>query len=135
MLNRKSEFQYLRAIAVIAVVIFHLNPNLSPLGFLGVDLFFFISGFFLWGLTTSIRQSQSLSESWVEVRRFFRRRFFRLAPALGSTVIASLVIAFFFFQPAFWFRVSSQGALSLLGLGNLGAYKFAGNYFNPQPDL
>lgn len=135
MLNRKSEFQYLRAIAVIAVVIFHLNPNLSPLGFLGVDLFFFISGFFLWGLTTSIRQSQSLSESWVEVRRFFRRRFFRLAPALGSTVIASLVIAFFFFQPAFWFRVSSQGALSLLGLGNLGAYKFAGNYFNPQPNL
>ena len=48
--SRREEIQALRAIAVLLVVLFHLWPNAVPGGFVGVDVFFAISGFLITGL-------------------------------------------------------------------------------------
>ena len=45
--NRRTDIDTLRAIAVTAVIIFHLDPHFFPNGYLGVDLFFVISGYLI----------------------------------------------------------------------------------------
>jgi len=81
----------LRAIAVCAVLLYHLGVNWIPGGFLGVDLFFVISGYVITRLILdSIQRSSAL-----DLREFFLARFRRLYPALlfmmvGSTFIIAL---------------------------------------------
>lgn len=78
----------LRALAVVLVLIYHLVPSALPGGFLGVDVFFVVSGFLITGL---------LIKSWrrtrhVELRDFWVRRARRLLPALTAVVLVSSAI-------------------------------------------
>ncbi len=68
----------LRALAVIAVIIYHGDVGLLPGGFLGVDLFFVLSGF----LITSLLLAEHRSSGRIDLREFWGRRFRRLLPAL-----------------------------------------------------
>ncbi len=83
-----------RAIAIISVMLYHLEflvPELNPLvrgGFLGVDIFFVLSGF----LITSILLKEQDSFGSISLKNFFIRRFFRLAPAFWFF----LVVLYFF---------------------------------------
>lgn len=83
----------LRAIAVLLVIAFHLSPNQLPGGFLGVDLFFVISGFLI---TDQLRQERARTTR-IDLRRFWLKRARRLVPALSIVVIvcgaATLFIA------------------------------------------
>ena len=74
----------LRTLAVVGVVLYHLDVSWVPGGFLGVDLFFVISGF----LITSLLLQQSAITGRISVGDFYRRRARRLLPALGATLIA-----------------------------------------------
>jgi peptidoglycan/LPS O-acetylase OafA/YrhL len=74
----------LRAIAVMSVVIFHLDFSLAPGGFLGVDVFFVISGF----LITNMLATEILSTGGLRLGRFYLRRARRLLP----TVLALLAV-------------------------------------------
>ncbi len=89
----RPEIQALRALAVLLVVVFHLWPNRVPGGYVGVDVFFVISGF----LITSHLAKELLSTNTIELGRFYARRIRRLLPAaflvLGVTLIASFLIA------------------------------------------
>src|ERR1700710_1977800 len=73
----------LRAIAVVAVVAFHVLPTIVPGGGLGVDIFFVISGFLITGLLFSER----VERGRIRLRGFWARRARRLLPALGILVI------------------------------------------------
>ncbi|MEP6851994.1 MAG: acyltransferase, partial [bacterium] len=73
----------LRAIAVTAVVLFHLDPSLLPGGFLGVDLFFVISGF----LITRLLLVDVAATGAVRRGRFYRRRGRRLLPAVAVLLL------------------------------------------------
>lgn len=84
----RREIDGLRAIAVIAVVIFHLSRTALPGGFLGVDMFFCISGY----LITSIIWRDITSNTFSTVR-FYERRIRRIAPALLTVLIATTVAA------------------------------------------
>ncbi|EBN1626261.1 acyltransferase, partial [Salmonella enterica] len=81
----------LRAIAVLAVIVFHLNPNLLPGGFVGVDIFFVISGY----LITSIIYNDIKSNSF-SYKGFYNRRIKRILPiffvVLFATIIASALV-------------------------------------------
>ncbi len=68
----------LRAIAVIAVIIYHLNPQILSGGFLGVDTFFVISGF----LITSLLLHEYRENGKIDLKNFWIRRFKRLIPAV-----------------------------------------------------
>lgn len=83
----------LRAIAVAAVLVYHAEPGLLPGGFLGVDLFFVLSGF----LITSLLLHAAADSGRVDLRVFWARRVRRLAPALvlvlAGTVAATIALA------------------------------------------
>ncbi|MGL5818662.1 MAG: acyltransferase family protein [Phycicoccus sp.] len=79
----------LRALAVSAVVIFHLDPRWLPGGFLGVDVFFVVSGF----LVTTIALREHAATGTVRLRAFWVRRARRLLPALLVCVPCSVLLA------------------------------------------
>jgi len=77
----------LRAVAVLAVLLYHLGIDWIPGGFLGVDLFFVISGYVITGLILdSISRSGTL-----DLRAFYLSRIRRLVPALIGMVILTLL--------------------------------------------
>lgn len=88
----RPEIDGLRAIAVAAVVIFHAAPDLLPGGFVGVDVFFVISGY----LITSILAAQWHRTGSIGLLDFYARRMRRLLPALllvlGATVGAAAIL-------------------------------------------
>ncbi len=79
----------LRALAIAAVLVFHLDPDWLPGGFLGVDIFFVISGF----LITTLLVRERRETGRVDLAGFWTRRARRLLPALLVVVPAGVLIA------------------------------------------
>ncbi|MBO0608580.1 acyltransferase family protein [Myceligenerans salitolerans] len=79
----------LRALAVAAVVAYHLEPGWVPGGFVGVDMFFVVSGF----LITTLLLREISTTSWVDLPRFWTRRARRLLPALLLVLLVSIPVA------------------------------------------
>ena len=77
----------LRAIAVLAVIVFHLDPAWLPGGFTGVDVFFVISGFVV---SASVHRLPPLSLG-ASMLRFYARRIRRIAPALVACLMVTAV--------------------------------------------
>jgi peptidoglycan/LPS O-acetylase OafA/YrhL len=99
-LKYRPEIDGLRALAVVAVLAFHLDSNATgnPLlagGFLGVDVFFVISGF----LITSLIIAGARDEGGFSYLRFYERRARRLLPALLVVMLASLPLAWLLLLP------------------------------------
>jgi peptidoglycan/LPS O-acetylase OafA/YrhL len=82
----------LRAIAVAGVFVYHARIDWLPGGFLGVDLFFVLSGY----LITSLLLVEWDARNRIDVRRFWWRRVRRLLPALFVVVLAALILAAIF---------------------------------------
>ena len=82
----------LRAIAVIAIILYHLNPRWLPGGFLGVDTFFVISGY----LITSLLLREYHNTQMIDLKNFWIRRFRRLIPAVFfmTSVVITYVLIF-----------------------------------------
>ena len=87
-LSFRKDINLIRALAVIGVLIYHFDKKLLSGGWLGVDLFFFISGYLISNkLILGLRSQDNY------FRVFFKKRFLRLTPALISTVIFSNLFA------------------------------------------
>ena len=116
------EIQGLRAIAVCAVIINHINKDWLPSGYLGVDVFFVISGFVI---QKSI--SQYNTYGWRQVLEFLLRRLRRIYPSLIFLVLTVCLL------DAFLGIASQQsirtGATSLLGSANLYLIRIGDDYF------
>mgnify|MGYP000622111319 CR=1 FL=1 len=100
-----------RAIAVIAVLIFHLEQSILPGGFLGVDLFFVISGFVV---TKSIIEARSFN-----LIEFYKRRFFRLMPSASFIVLITMIIWLINFEALVDLNFKLSAMSSLLGFANI----------------
>lgn len=107
----RPEIDGLRAVAVLAVVLFHAFPGVAPGGFVGVDVFFVISGFLITGI---IRRS--VSQGTFTLSDFYNRRIRRILPALLLVLAACLAAGY-----AFWLVDEWQG---------LGRHVFAGALFH-----
>lgn len=125
----RPEIDGLRALAVIAVIINHFNEDILPSGYLGVDIFFVISGFVI----TSSLSNRSIKGFGDFLRGFYARRIKRLVPALVLfTVIASVLICLVNPNPG----VSLEtGIVSLFGLSNLYLLKQSTDYFAASTKL
>ncbi len=115
----------LRALAVLAIVIFHAAPSLLPGGFIGVDVFFVISGFLITGIILREREEERFSFA-----RFYLRRARRILPAY--IVVTAFVAAF-----AYWLLLPDELQNFGWALGSAGLFLtnfvFAGSsgYFDP----
>ena len=91
----RPEIDGLRAIAVLLVVLYHLEIPFITGGFIGVDVFFVISGY----LITSILL-KDIKNNEYSLLRFYERRIKRILPALFAVITISLVAAWFILFPA-----------------------------------
>jgi peptidoglycan/LPS O-acetylase OafA/YrhL len=131
----RTDIQALRGIAVVAVLLFHAEQTYFPLGYLGVDIFFVISGFVVTPLVLRIFETPASGRLHLSgLKRFYIRRFYRLAPALTSTVIIATPLIFLFGPINDHQGFARQGVAALLLVGNLGAFKNSPNYFSPAPN-
>jgi len=125
----RPEIDGLRSFAVVAVIINHFNKDLLPSGYLGVDIFFVISGYVI---TSSLAGGES-KNFWDFVTGFYERRIKRLVPALVVFVlITSVLISLFNPDPSLALKT---GITSLFGLSNLYLLKQSTDYFAQSTEL
>lgn len=96
----RPEIQMLRALAVALVVIFHLWPQRLPGGFIGVDVFFVVSGF----LITGHLAREAETRGTIRLGDFWARRTRRLLPASFTVLLASLPLVIAYLPGALWQR-------------------------------
>ena len=114
----------LRAIAVIAVIIFHAFPTLLPGGFIGVDVFFVIGGFLITGIIQ--KRTDVGVFSFLD---FYKRRARRLFPALALVIAATLVFGWFLLLPWQYEELGKEALAGSLFVPNL-LYWYEAGYFD-----
>lgn len=127
-LEYRADLDGLRAIAVIAVVLFHLGIPVAPGGFVGVDVFFVLSGYFI---TRQI--AGDLAAGRFSIVGFYDRRIRRLFPALFFMLTVSTVVAFLLFTPGDFARFGKSLAAAALSLSNV-FFWLQTDYFSPSID-
>ena len=123
-MNFRYDINGLRAIAVLAVVIFHFNPQWLPGGFAGVDVFFVISGF----LMTSIIFS-GVEKNTFNLFKFYNARANRIVPVLAAMSAVLLVFGWFYLLPTDYRDLGRQIEKSSLFVSNL-LFAKGGGYFD-----
>lgn len=125
----RPEVDGLRAIAIIPVIINHFHKDWLPSGFLGVDIFFVISGLVI---TSSLRH-QVVSSFQANLIAFYSRRVKRLLPALCALIIVGAVLISLF-NPYPGFSLQT-GVAALFGFSNLYLFFQSTDYFAPSAEM
>jgi peptidoglycan/LPS O-acetylase OafA/YrhL len=121
------EIDGLRTIAVVSVLAFHLSPRLFNGGFVGVDIFFVISGFLI---TTLLIESFENGDSIIF---FYQRRIARIAPASFLVVAITMIAASLLYSDQDFASVGATATSAALSFINI-KLLFQGAYFKLSPD-
>lgn len=127
---KRFDIQVLRGLAVLAVMFSHFT-SLLPGGFLGVDIFFVISGYVITESLFRLRKQESSNTSLLKM--FWRRRFYRLFPALLLTIALTLLLAALVLIPSDLVTQVEMSFWSLIFAANVGVQlNSGGGYFDFQ---
>lgn len=124
--HRRRDIQGLRAIAVLIVVAFHAGLPL-PGGFVGVDVFFVISGFVI----TAMLRREWVTTGRIRLGTFYLRRFKRLAPAVALVTLVTMALSVLLLSP--WGtqqNAAKTGMGAMLGTANFAIAATTGGYFD-----
>ena len=114
----------IRAVAILAVLIFHVAPSALTGGFTGVDVFFVLSGF----LITSIILHDVRADRF-SLREFYLRRVQRLLPNLIATVLGVLVLWTTLLPPSTARQAGEHGLWALFSASNIYIWRTLGSYW------
>jgi peptidoglycan/LPS O-acetylase OafA/YrhL len=128
MRDYRADIDGLRAIAVLAVILFHADLPI-PGGFVGVDVFFVISGYLITGLVADDLQAGRFS-----LGRFWERRIRRIWPAALATIAAALAVGWFVMLPQDYRRLAVEAIAQLAMAANVFSW-YTIDYFSPAAEL
>lgn len=114
LMKYRADIDGLRAIAVLSVIAFHIDASVLPGGFVGVDVFFVISGYLI-----SLQIFQGIDSGKFSILEFYRRRVKRIAPAMLVTLGTTVLLAQFLFRPEDAEDVARAGVWSLASMANV----------------
>ena len=114
-ISYRPEIDGLRAIAILSVLIFHIDATYLSGGFVGVDIFFVISGF----LITSIIKKEIETTGKFSFKNFYIRRAKRLLPALFVVFIVTAIVATFLLSPTHLSSYGGSLVSAILSLSNI----------------
>jgi peptidoglycan/LPS O-acetylase OafA/YrhL len=125
----RSDIDGLRALSILMVIIFHAFPSVLQGGFIGVDIFFVISGY----LITSILL-ENMDQNKFSFIDFYSRRIKRLYPCLLAVLMVTLIYGWFVLFPQEFEQLSKHALASSVYINNFILYKESG-YFNAASNL
>src|SRR4051812_15686842 len=125
----RPDIDGLRAVAVSAVVLFHAFPNMLPGGFVGVDVFFVISGY----LISTIILNE-IGDSRFSFAQFYARRVRRIFPALLLMLTACSIAGWFLLLNSELEALAGNIVAGLLSVANIKYWREVG-YFDGAADL
>lgn len=129
--GHRLDVQGMRAVAVLAVLVFHAGVAM-PGGFVGVDVFFVISGFVI----TAMLMREFEQHGRIRLKRFYLRRFKRLFPALALTVAVTLVATVWILSPGQYQEIAAMTGLGAILLSaNFVIMSTSGGYFDAKAEL
>lgn len=125
----RADIDGLRALAVLAVIVYHLAPAAVPGGFAGVDVFFVISGFLITGIVTRALQRGEFS-----LAGFYQRRVLRLLPAYIVVSAATLAAASYLLIPDDYLFFTTSLAASWAFASNIFFSLLSWGYFGQRAE-
>jgi peptidoglycan/LPS O-acetylase OafA/YrhL len=131
--SHRADIDGLRAIAVAVVVLFHVGiPGITG-GFVGVDVFFVISGF----LITSLLVAEGEKRGRISLADFYARRIRRIFPALLLVILATLALGAFCLLPVFseQTNLAKSAVATSLYISNFYFWRYTGGYFAGATEL
>lgn len=127
----RPDIDGLRAISILLVVIFHAFPSSLPNGFLGVDVFFVISGF----LIACILLSQLKEHESINFGEFYTKRVLRLFPSLLFVVFCTVLLGWLTLTPSEIKALGTHTVSGILFFENILLINEASNYFDTSMSL
>src|ERR1700731_4896636 len=125
----RNEIAGLRAVAVVSVVLFHLRVGGFQGGFVGVDVFFVISGYLI---TRNILRD--LAADRFSLIRFYTGRARRILPALIFTVAFTYLLGALWCSPLMFLDLAKECTHALLSIANIQYWRESHQYFAPNSD-
>ncbi|MCE9587152.1 MAG: acyltransferase, partial [Verrucomicrobia bacterium] len=129
LLKYRSDIDGLRAVAVLGVVIYHAFPWVIPGGFIGVDIFFVISGYLISGILYKGHNAGNFS-----FKEFYARRIRRLFPALITVLVITMAYGWVILLPDEFEQLGKHVAAGTLFIQNIVFWQESG-YFDTSASL
>ena len=124
-LNYNPYLDGLRGVAILLVVLFHVWPDYFSFGYVGVDIFFVISGFLITQIIFTKLEKNSFS-----FKEFYRNRIRRLFPALIILLITALILGYLFLFPSEYAQLARHIKSSALYYENFRLIEEESNYWD-----
>jgi peptidoglycan/LPS O-acetylase OafA/YrhL len=131
----RPDLEGLRGVAILLVLLYHARLPGFDGGFVGVDVFFVLSGFLITGLL--LREHERFGR--IDLGAFYARRVRRILPAAAVVLVATMILSWFLLAPLELPRVAGDAAAAALSVGNIrfaaGATDYFGTDLTPSPIL